>query len=213
MPRQGGNGSYPGRYLGGYFRIRQSVVLCYWLIPKSCNCLSCLYTISPGGKAVTFLLPLSQGYLPYKANYCCIFLAAETLLLPIPRRRILRKICQSNRTPLCISRPCLPWQGSWQVTDLMPWRKISCPQCRQKICCSRRGRKNLPWAGNSAMAGNMTDSAQICCVRFTNSAPADAIVAALVGSECHKPGTASVQLPIWLKSAAPFSALGGKNLP
>ncbi|KAK8974536.1 hypothetical protein V6N11_053669 [Hibiscus sabdariffa] len=69
MPRQGGNGSCPGRYLGGYFRIRQSVMLCYWLIPKSCNCLSCLYTISLGGKAVTFLLPLSQGYLPCKENY------------------------------------------------------------------------------------------------------------------------------------------------
>ncbi|KAK8676002.1 hypothetical protein V6N13_034057 [Hibiscus sabdariffa] len=77
----------PGQVnLGGYFRIRQSVLLCYWLIPKSYNCLSCLYTISLDGKAVTFLLPLSQGYLPCKANYCCIFLAAETLLLPIPRR-------------------------------------------------------------------------------------------------------------------------------
>ncbi|KAK8665997.1 hypothetical protein V6N13_006150 [Hibiscus sabdariffa] len=68
MPRQGGNGSCPGGYLGGYLRIRQSVVLCYWLIPKSCNCLSCLYTISLGGKAVTFLLPLSQGYLPHKVE-------------------------------------------------------------------------------------------------------------------------------------------------
>ncbi|KAK8681043.1 hypothetical protein V6N13_053450 [Hibiscus sabdariffa] len=33
---------------------------------------------------------------------------------------------------------------------------------------------------------------------FTNSAPTDAIVAALACSECHQPGTASVQLPIWL---------------
>ncbi|KAK8708467.1 hypothetical protein V6N13_059507 [Hibiscus sabdariffa] len=38
------------------------------------------------GKAVTSSLPLSQEYFPHKANYCCIFLAAETLLLPIPRR-------------------------------------------------------------------------------------------------------------------------------
>ncbi|KAL4278761.1 hypothetical protein GQ457_03G016940 [Hibiscus cannabinus] len=34
--------------------------------------------------------------------------------------------------------------------------------------------------------------------RFTNSAPADAIVASLASSECHQPGTASVQLLIWL---------------
>ncbi|KAK9042847.1 hypothetical protein V6N11_071202 [Hibiscus sabdariffa] len=53
-------------------------------------------------------------------------------------------------------------------------------------------------AGKSALAGNMPDSAQICRGRFTNSAPADAIVAALAGSECHHLGTASVQLPIWL---------------
>ncbi|KAK8686010.1 hypothetical protein V6N13_125038 [Hibiscus sabdariffa] len=49
----------------------------FWLIPKSCNCLSCLYTISLSGKAVTSLLPLSQEYFPHKANCCCIFLAAE----------------------------------------------------------------------------------------------------------------------------------------
>ncbi|KAK8704793.1 hypothetical protein V6N13_048405 [Hibiscus sabdariffa] len=66
-------------------RLRQSVLLFYWLIPKSCNCFSCLYTISLGGKAATSLLPLSQEYFPHKANCCCIFLAAETLLLPIPR--------------------------------------------------------------------------------------------------------------------------------
>ncbi|KAK8584084.1 hypothetical protein V6N12_068334 [Hibiscus sabdariffa] len=59
------------------------------LIPKSCNCLSCLYMISLGGKAVTSSLPLSQEYFPHKANYCCIFLAAETLLLPIPRRSLV----------------------------------------------------------------------------------------------------------------------------
>ncbi|KAK9045839.1 hypothetical protein V6N11_051744 [Hibiscus sabdariffa] len=39
--------------------------------------------------------------------------------------------------------------------------------------------------------GNMLDSAQICRGRFTNSAPADAIIAALAGSKCHQPGTAS----------------------
>ncbi|KAL4385386.1 hypothetical protein GQ457_15G019040 [Hibiscus cannabinus] len=46
--------------------------------------------------------------------------------------------------------------------------------------------------------GNMHDSAQICRDKFTNSAPADAIVASLASSECHQPGTASVQLLIWL---------------
>ncbi|KAK9030327.1 hypothetical protein V6N11_031755 [Hibiscus sabdariffa] len=103
MPQQGGNGSCPGRYLGKYLRIRQSVVLCYWLIPKSYN------------------------YLSY-------FL----------------------------------------------------------------GGKSSASVGKSSLAGNMPDCAQICRGRFTNSAPAEAIVAALAGSECHQPGTASVQLPIWL---------------
>ncbi|KAK8613666.1 hypothetical protein V6N13_101423 [Hibiscus sabdariffa] len=79
------NGSCPGRYLGWYSDLG-SVLLCYWHIPKSCNCLSCLYTIFLSRKAVTSSLPLSQEYFPHKANYCCIFLAAETLLLPIPRR-------------------------------------------------------------------------------------------------------------------------------
>ncbi|KAK8679984.1 hypothetical protein V6N13_108939 [Hibiscus sabdariffa] len=40
----------------------------------------------PGRKAVTSSLPLSQEYFPHKANCCCIFLAVETLLLPIPRQ-------------------------------------------------------------------------------------------------------------------------------
>ncbi|KAK9008907.1 hypothetical protein V6N11_080384 [Hibiscus sabdariffa] len=172
MPQHGGNGSCPGRYLGGYFRIRQNVILCYWLIPKSCNCLSSLYTISLSGKAITFLLPLSQGYLPCKTNYCCIFLAAETLLLPIPRRSLPR-----------------------QVIDLLSWRVNFAALAWRKIF--GLGWKSSASAGKSALAGNMPDSAQICRGRFSNSAPADAIVAALAGSECHHPGTASVQLPIW----------------
>ncbi|KAK8704973.1 hypothetical protein V6N13_048584 [Hibiscus sabdariffa] len=82
-------------------RFRQSVLLCYWLIPKSCNCSSCLYTISLSRKAVTSLLPLSQEYFPHKANCCYIFLAAETLLLPIPRRRLLSaETCTPSR--LCV---------------------------------------------------------------------------------------------------------------
>ncbi|KAK8978845.1 hypothetical protein V6N11_034753 [Hibiscus sabdariffa] len=52
-------------------------------------------------------------------------------------------------------------------------------------------RDNAASAGKSRLAGNMSDSAQLCHGRFTNSAPADAIVAALAGSECHQPGTAS----------------------
>ncbi|KAK8696702.1 hypothetical protein V6N13_001834 [Hibiscus sabdariffa] len=58
------------------------------------------------------------------------------------------------------------------------------------------GGKSPAWAGKSALAGNMPDSAQIYRGRFTNSAPAN-VIAALVGSECYQPGTASVQLPIW----------------
>ncbi|KAK8984905.1 hypothetical protein V6N11_064451 [Hibiscus sabdariffa] len=59
------------------------------------------------------------------------------------------------------------------------------------------GGKASASAGKSALVGNMPDSAQIYRGRFSNSAPTDAIVAALAGSECHQPGTASVQLPIW----------------
>ncbi|KAK8563465.1 hypothetical protein V6N12_035611 [Hibiscus sabdariffa] len=182
MPRQGGNGSCLGGYLGGYFRIRQSVVLCYWLIPKSNNCLSCFYTISLGGKAVTFLLPLSQGYLPHKANSHCIFLAAETLLLPISRRRNSAlggkfcyrqenlhdsaQICHCGKSPASKS----PARGS------------------AENCLPAVSAESPAWAGKSALAGNMPDSAQLCRGRFTNSVPADVIVAALAGSECYQPG-------------------------
>ncbi|KAK8500795.1 hypothetical protein V6N12_021004 [Hibiscus sabdariffa] len=79
--------------------------------------------------------------------------------------------------------------GSRQVTDLMLCQKNIMPAVWAE---------NLPWAGsfrlrreNLGWQANLPD-------RFTNSAPADAIVAALAGSECHQPGTASVQLPIWL---------------
>ncbi|KAK8665998.1 hypothetical protein V6N13_006151 [Hibiscus sabdariffa] len=48
--------------------------------------------------------------------------------------------------------------------------------------------KSPAWAGKSALAGNMPDSTQLCHGRFTNSAPADVIVAALVGFECYQPG-------------------------
>ncbi|KAK9018676.1 hypothetical protein V6N11_033723 [Hibiscus sabdariffa] len=108
-------------------RFRQSVLLCYWLIPKSCNCLSCLYTISLGGKAVTSLLPLSQEYFPHKANCCCIFLAAETLLLPIPRRRLLSA---ETYTP---SRLCVLGLMISSVDCLGPWFDVLLVQwCLEK---------------------------------------------------------------------------------
>ncbi|KAK8601161.1 hypothetical protein V6N12_051003 [Hibiscus sabdariffa] len=167
-------------YLSGYFRIRQSVVLCYWLIPKSCNYLSCLYTISLGGKAVTFLLPSSQGYLPRKANYCCIFLAAETLLLPIPMR-----MSAENHLPTALA-------GKYAALTESLLPAVSAENYLPAVSA-----ESPAWAGKSALAGNMPDSAQLCCGRFTNSAPADVIVATLAGSECYQLGTASVQLPIW----------------
>ncbi|KAL4271170.1 hypothetical protein GQ457_13G016330 [Hibiscus cannabinus] len=37
-------------------------------------------------EAVTSFYPLSQGSLPYKAKLGCIFLAVETLSIPISRR-------------------------------------------------------------------------------------------------------------------------------
>ncbi|KAK8539407.1 hypothetical protein V6N12_043033 [Hibiscus sabdariffa] len=83
----------------------------------------------------------------------------------------------------------LPRKESRQVTNLMSWRKNIMPAVWVE---------NLGWQENLGWSGNMPDSAQICRGRFTNSTPADAIVAALAGSECHQPGTASVQLPIWL---------------
>ncbi|KAK8607641.1 hypothetical protein V6N13_046250 [Hibiscus sabdariffa] len=109
-----------------------------------------------------------------------------------------------------------------QVTDLLSWRDNLLPWLGRKssasagksglagnmpdsaqICHGWKspargvGGKSSAWAGKSGLAGNMPDSAQLCHGRFTNSAPADAIVAALAGSECHQPGTALVQLPIW----------------
>ncbi|KAK8544322.1 hypothetical protein V6N13_100551 [Hibiscus sabdariffa] len=91
-------------------------------------------------------------------------------------------------SPVTACLACLPRQGSRQVTDLLSWRDNLLPWL---------GGKSSAWAGKSGLAGNMPDFAQICHGRFTNSAPADAIVAALAGSECNQPGTASVQLPIW----------------
>ncbi|KAK8972044.1 hypothetical protein V6N11_030542 [Hibiscus sabdariffa] len=118
-----------------------------------------------------------------------IYIGLKTL------RGILRKICRSNRTPLCISCQGLPRQGSRQVTDLLSWRDNLLPWLGGKIF-SLDGKSSAS-AGKSTLDGNMPDSAQIYRGRFSNSAPADAIVAALVGSECHQPGTTSVQLPIW----------------
>ncbi|KAK9031866.1 hypothetical protein V6N11_056152 [Hibiscus sabdariffa] len=82
------------RYLGGSSDFGRASCCVIGLSLSPNNWLSCLYTISLDGKPVTFLLPLSQGYLPYKANDCSIFLAAETLLLPIPRQSLV-VICSS----------------------------------------------------------------------------------------------------------------------
>ncbi|KAK8628148.1 hypothetical protein V6N13_063860 [Hibiscus sabdariffa] len=50
------------------------------------NYSACLYPVTLDGRAVTSCYPLSQGYLPYKSKLSCIFLAAETLSIPISRR-------------------------------------------------------------------------------------------------------------------------------
>ncbi|KAK8628617.1 hypothetical protein V6N13_009203 [Hibiscus sabdariffa] len=50
------------------------------------NCSACLYPVTLDGRAVTSCYPLSQGSLPYKSKLSCIFLAAETLSIPISRR-------------------------------------------------------------------------------------------------------------------------------
>ncbi|KAK9043223.1 hypothetical protein V6N11_071570 [Hibiscus sabdariffa] len=50
------------------------------------NCSACLYPVTLDGRAVTSCYSLSQGSLPYKSKLSCIFLAAETLSIPISRR-------------------------------------------------------------------------------------------------------------------------------
>ncbi|KAK9000899.1 hypothetical protein V6N11_081380 [Hibiscus sabdariffa] len=56
-------------------RIRQSVLMCYWLIPKSNNLLACLYTISFGTK-LSPILQMSREYLPYKST-CLLHLLSR----------------------------------------------------------------------------------------------------------------------------------------
>ncbi|KAK8607548.1 hypothetical protein V6N13_053281 [Hibiscus sabdariffa] len=57
------------------FKLRQSVLLHYWLIPKSNNLLTCLYKISLGGKLLP-LSPMSREYLPCKAT-CLLHLLSR----------------------------------------------------------------------------------------------------------------------------------------
>ncbi|KAK8557918.1 hypothetical protein V6N12_010141 [Hibiscus sabdariffa] len=45
--------------LGQTFRLRQSVLLFYWLIPKSNNMLSCLHSISLGKKLSPFIIDVT----------------------------------------------------------------------------------------------------------------------------------------------------------
>ncbi|KAK9046094.1 hypothetical protein V6N11_051994 [Hibiscus sabdariffa] len=79
------NGSCLGSYLDGSLNFDKASCCVIGLSLSPNNLLFCSYTISLGGQ-LSPLTPMSQGYLPYKANCCCIFLAIETLLLPIPRR-------------------------------------------------------------------------------------------------------------------------------
>ncbi|KAK8600408.1 hypothetical protein V6N12_050262 [Hibiscus sabdariffa] len=58
----------PGQLSLQIFKLWRSVLLRYWLIPKSNNVLSCLYTISLGGKLSPFItdvtrIPSLQGNL------------------------------------------------------------------------------------------------------------------------------------------------------
>ncbi|KAK9030425.1 hypothetical protein V6N11_031852 [Hibiscus sabdariffa] len=97
---------------------------------KSNNCSACLYTVTLDGRAVTSCYPLSQGSLPYKSKLSCIFLAAETLSIPISRRS-------------------LPRQGTRQVTNLMPWRGNLLPWLGGKSSASTGifGLGGKIWAG------------------------------------------------------------------
>ncbi|KAK8635281.1 hypothetical protein V6N13_023158 [Hibiscus sabdariffa] len=62
-----------------------------------------------------------------------------------------------------------------------------------KICCPDR---KSPARGVSGKLSARNVGGIACLGGFTNSVPADVIVAALAGYECYQPGTASVQLPI-----------------
>ncbi|KAK8680392.1 hypothetical protein V6N13_109338 [Hibiscus sabdariffa] len=107
--------------------------------------------------------------------------------------KLTRSLYRNTRKNMLI-QSLLPWlDGKSSASAGKSGLAGNMPDSAQ-IC---HGGKSSAWAGKSGLAGNMPDSAQLCHGRFTNSAPADAIVAALAGSECHQPGTASVQLPIW----------------
>ncbi|KAK8573839.1 hypothetical protein V6N13_096770 [Hibiscus sabdariffa] len=98
--------------------------------------------------------------------------AVRQRVLPGQISRLVFKIRQS--VVLCywlIPKSCLPRQGSRRVTDLMPWQKNIMP--------AMLAENLLPttWVIKSTLGG------------FTNSAPADAIVAALAASAGNMPAT------------------------
>ncbi|KAK8995292.1 hypothetical protein V6N11_069731 [Hibiscus sabdariffa] len=84
MPRQRQR-VLPGQLSWQIFRLRLSILLRYWLIPKSNNLLSCLYMISLGGK-LSPLSPMSREYLPCKA----ISLLSSSLSVVMTRMMLRR---------------------------------------------------------------------------------------------------------------------------
>ncbi|KAK8567143.1 hypothetical protein V6N13_005055 [Hibiscus sabdariffa] len=72
-----------------YFFYKGASIFCFDWMTKG---MSQLETTGPAlavtldGRAVTSCYPLSQGSFPYKSKLSCIFLAAETLSIPISRR-------------------------------------------------------------------------------------------------------------------------------
>ncbi|KAK9003730.1 hypothetical protein V6N11_084362 [Hibiscus sabdariffa] len=73
-------------YLGWKSDLNRASCRVIGLCLRPNNCSACLYTVTLDGRAVTSCYPLSQGSLPYKSKLSCIFLAAETLSIPISRR-------------------------------------------------------------------------------------------------------------------------------
>ncbi|KAK8563472.1 hypothetical protein V6N12_035618 [Hibiscus sabdariffa] len=90
------------------------------------------------------------------------------------------------------------------------------PAVSAENCLPAVSAESPAWAGKSTLAGNMPDSAQLCCGRFTNSVPADVIVAALAGSECYQPrllqysSQSGFNLMLHFLPSARKYALGGK---
>ncbi|KAK8670315.1 hypothetical protein V6N13_105071 [Hibiscus sabdariffa] len=129
----------------------------------------------------------------FGGKFCCLGGKFCTTLLKSAMAGNLLPTAWAGKSPTCgVNGKSPAWAGKSAILTESLLPAVSAENCLPAVSA-----ESPAWAGKSALAGNMPDSAQLYRGRFTNSAPADVIVAALAGSECYQPGTASVQLPIW----------------